>query len=73
MKLLRVKQVTDMIGFSRSEIYRLLSLGRFPVQIRIGERAVAWRSDEIQRWIDERVAARDDTTRLAAQHTPVRK
>jgi prophage regulatory protein len=58
-QLLRLPQVRQIVGLSRSEIYRLISLGRFPRPIPLGERAVAWTSDEIAAWVRERIAARE--------------
>ena len=57
--LLRRKQVQDRVKLSRSEIYRLMSLGRFPCSVPLGERIRAWDADEIESWINERIAARD--------------
>lgn len=52
MKLLRRKQVEKMTGLSRSSIYAMISEGRFPRQLKIGLRAVAWREGEILDWIN---------------------
>jgi prophage regulatory protein len=57
-KLLRLRAVQDLVGLSRSEIYRRMALGLFPRSVPIGSRARAWLSDEIARWIEERKAAR---------------
>ncbi len=58
-RLLRRKQVQERIGLSRSELYRLMGLGRFPRSVPLGERARAWVEEEIDAWILERIAARD--------------
>jgi prophage regulatory protein len=50
--------VRKTVGLSRSEIYRLMALGRFPLPVPLGERARAWDSDEVQAWIASRIAAR---------------
>ena len=47
-QLVRLPRVREAIGLSRSEIYRLISLGQFPKPIPLGARAVAWDWDEIQ-------------------------
>ena len=57
-KLLRLPHVKEAIGYSRSEIYRLIALGTFPRPVRIGDRAVAWDADEVQAWIRSRIEAR---------------
>ena len=56
--LLRRKQVQERIGLSRSELYRLIALGRFPRPVPLGERVRAWDADEIEAWIAARIAER---------------
>ena len=60
--LLRLPQVSARTGLSRSELYRRITLGTFPMPIKIGARASAWNSLEIDHWIAERIAARDATS-----------
>jgi prophage regulatory protein len=60
--LLRLPQVKAQTGLSRSELYRRIAIGSFPAPIKIGARASAWSSVEIERWIAERVAQRDAKT-----------
>lgn len=55
--LLRKKQVQERVGLSRSEIYRLMKLGRFPKSVPLGERIRAWDADSVEAWIQERIAA----------------
>ena len=57
-QLIRLPDVRKTVALSRSEIYRLISLGRFPRPVPLGERAVAWDSDEVQTWVRNRIAAR---------------
>lgn len=57
--LLRLPEVKARTGLSRSEIYRRIAIGTFPAPIKIGRRASAWSSIEIDRWIAERIAQRD--------------
>ncbi|WIG56451.1 MAG: hypothetical protein OJF61_002239 [Rhodanobacteraceae bacterium] len=57
--LLRLPQVKASTGLSRSELYRRIAIGTFPAPIKIGERASAWSSIEIECWIAERIAQRD--------------
>lgn len=57
--LLRLPDVRRRVALSRSEIYRLIALGRFPRGVPLGERARAWDADEIEAWIQARIDARD--------------
>ena len=40
----------DMFGLARSTIYRRMSEGTFPKPMRIGERSVRWRVDDLVAW-----------------------
>ena len=60
--LLRLPEVRRRVGLSRSEIYRLISLDRFPRGVPLGVRARAWASDEIDNWIQARIDAREART-----------
>lgn len=58
IKLLRLPQVEEKIGIKRSQIYRsqiylLMKEERFPKPLQLGPRAVAWRLDEIDEWIEQ--------------------
>ena len=57
-RLIRLPEVMAKIGLRKTAIYALESAGKFPKRIPIG-RASAWCLDEIDRWIEERIAARD--------------
>ena len=54
VSLLRLADVIAVVGIKRSEIYERIKTGKFPAPVRLGAKAVAWRSDEIQEWIDSR-------------------
>ncbi|WP_076944369.1 helix-turn-helix transcriptional regulator [Serratia oryzae] len=54
-KLLKIKEVLKRCAISRATLYRLIEAKRFPEQVSLtGNRAVAWREEDIQRWIEER-------------------
>lgn len=55
VRLLRLYDVKDHTGLSKSEIYRLMGEDRFPKSVPLGKRSVAWRSDEIDAWVAERI------------------
>lgn len=60
--LLRLPEVKARTGLSRSEPYRRIAIGSLPAPIKIGARASAWSSLEIEGWIAERIAQRDAKT-----------
>jgi prophage regulatory protein len=56
-QLLRLRDVSRMVGLGRSSIYRLVSLGTFPAPKKLGARSVAWLQSEVESWIDARDVA----------------
>lgn len=57
MKMLRLKQVMEKTGLGRTSIYELGKTGKFPEKVKLGARAVSWVEDEVNKWLEERVAA----------------
>jgi prophage regulatory protein len=55
-RFLRLPAVCTKVGLSRSRLYELIAAGRFPPQIRLSDRASAWDSREVDRWMDSRIA-----------------
>lgn len=53
-KLYRLPIVVDVTGLKKSAIYKRMSEGSFPRPVSLGGRAVAWKSDDIERWVNER-------------------
>jgi prophage regulatory protein len=58
-RMLKIADVKKLTGLSRSTIYEYMSKGKFPNQVKLGERCVAWVEEEIIAWIDTRIIARD--------------
>ena len=56
-EILRPKDVCERLKISRSTLYSWIHFGRFPRQSRFGERAVGWRSDDVERWLNSRMPA----------------
>lgn len=54
MKLLRAREVQEMVGISEPTLYTWQREGRFPLAIRIGPGATRWREDEVEEWIEAR-------------------
>jgi len=55
--ILRLPAVKSRTGLSRSTIYLRLSRGEFPKPIALGPRAVGWLENEVQEWLEQRIAA----------------
>jgi prophage regulatory protein len=54
----RRKAVQQRVGLSRSTLYLLISRGEFPPPVRIGARAVAWDTRDVDAWIASKIAAK---------------
>jgi prophage regulatory protein len=48
--LLRLKDICRLVGLSRSTIYKRVSDGTFPRPLRVSERSVRWRMQDILEW-----------------------
>tara|TARA_Y100000589_G_C26802849_1_gene486490 strand:- start:336 stop:524 length:189 start_codon:yes stop_codon:yes gene_type:complete len=52
---LSIKEVSDLLGISISTINRLIKSGDFPLKIKISPRRIAFKSNEIDKWIKEKL------------------
>ncbi|WP_425258914.1 helix-turn-helix transcriptional regulator [Photobacterium angustum] len=59
-RILRLPEVRDKVGLSRSSIYALMSKGDFPRSVPLGERSVGWFEDTIDSWLLEREKKRNN-------------
>ena len=57
--ILRLPTVKAITGLSRSTTYLRMSEGSFPRQVNLGSRAVGWLASEIDHWIEEKLASRN--------------
>lgn len=53
-RLLRLRQVIDLVGLGRDAIYTRVRQREFPPPVKLGLRASAWRASEVQEWINSR-------------------
>ncbi|MBD2786524.1 AlpA family transcriptional regulator [Xenorhabdus sp. DI] len=54
--LIRLSEVQRRTGYSKAWIYKLISDGEFPKQIKLGSRSIAFIESEIDNWIAQRIA-----------------
>lgn len=52
--LIRLRGLIEMTGLSKSTIYRLEAAGQFPARVKLSERLVGWRSEEVSKWLSTR-------------------
>ena len=55
-RFLRLPEVMERTGLSRSTIYVRLAAGCFPRPVALGSRAVGWIEVEVEEWVAERIA-----------------
>ena len=58
-RFLRGAAVNQKTGLANSTKYYLIAQGRFPRPVKIGPKMSAWDEAEIDAWMNERIAERD--------------
>ena len=56
-RIMRIPEVVEVTGLSRTTIWRRVKSGDFPAPVRLGNlatRSVGWRESEIRKWIESR-------------------
>lgn len=61
-RIIRLKTVLARTGLSRSTLYRKISDGTFPCQVKISVHGAGWRESAINHWIADPVGFRDEGT-----------
>ena len=52
-QIFRRKDLEERLKLSRSSIYAMMSQGEFPKPVRLGRRAVGWKSTDIEKWLQD--------------------
>ena len=53
-RIMRRPEVLKTVGVATSTLYGWMSTGQFPRPVRLGPKAVGWRSEDVAQWIAER-------------------
>lgn len=53
-RILRMDEVYSLVSLSRATIYRLLKENDFPDKVKLSERSIGFRLQDIQKWIENR-------------------
>lgn len=59
MRFIKLKEVINITGLSRSTVYKFITDNKFPKSVSLGDRAVAWVEDEVTDWMEARLAERE--------------
>lgn len=57
-RLLRLKEVQERVGMSKTTIYDRIKANTFPAPVHLGTMA-AWVESEVDAWIHDRISERD--------------
>ena len=57
LRVIRLPEVKQRTGLSRSSIYRLMAEASFPQSCKLGERIIAWVEADIESWLAEKIAS----------------
>lgn len=66
-RLMRLREVLQLCGFSRATLYREIKLHTFPAPVKLSARSVGWLQDDVMQWLDARVAQRGPAYQARAQ------
>ena len=57
LRVIRLPEVKQRTGISRSRIYRLMAEASVPLSCKLGERIIGWVEADIERWLAEKIAS----------------
>jgi prophage regulatory protein len=65
-RFIRMPEITEQTGLSRSTIYDLIAAGEFPRQVRLSKRSVGWPEEAVAPWkaSREHAAQKTETGRI---------
>jgi len=55
-RLIKLPEVSNRTSLSKTSIYALIKIGKFPPQIKLGKTSV-WLESAIEKWMDDQIAA----------------
>ena len=64
-RILRKKEVLEMVGMCYVSIWKMMARGEFPRSIQISPRAVGWRESEILDWLKSRPRVAEPVKKVA--------
>lgn len=56
-RLMPLKETEHVSGLKKTAIYELMKVGKFPRSVRLSSRCVRWSWNQVQQFIQERIAA----------------
>ena len=56
---IRLPEVRQRVGMSKSQIYKLIAQDQFPKPVKVSRRISCWVVAEIEQWVQEQIDGRD--------------
>lgn len=50
-RLLRIKAVCEKVGFKKTKVYELISVGQFPPKVPLPGKVACWSERQLDEWI----------------------
>ena len=57
---IRLPDVRQRVGMSKSQIYKLVKASEFPKPVKVSERISCWAVAEIEEWASNKIQERDE-------------
>ena len=54
-RFLRLPEVLNLVGVTRSTLYRWMEAGAFPRQISVGGNTVVWVESDVTKWMEDQI------------------
>lgn len=55
IRFIRINELTNKVGLSRSQIYKLIAEGDFPKQDKVGDRISVWQESKVEEWMFSKI------------------
>jgi len=55
IRFIRINELTNKVGLSRSQIYKLIAEGDFPKQDKVGDRISVWQESKVEKWMFSKI------------------
>ena len=72
-RFIRSAELKQRTGLSKTTIWRKTREGTFPKPISLSSGAVGWLEDEVEGWIDDRIADRNGARVIKVHSNPTEK
>ena len=54
-RFIRMPDLRQKVGLSKSQIYKLIQQGEFPEPIKLGKKISVWTDSEVEEWMSKQV------------------